>query len=358
MLPRDTLWYFAYGSNMSPAIFTARRGIRPLATRWGWLPDHRLCFDLPIGPGERGCANVAADPGARIAGVLYCLTPEDAERLDRTEGVPVGVYRRIPVEVAVGEADAVAAFTYQSALGIPGRRPSARYLGLLLEGARAHGLPPEYIAWLEGFDLAFDERGVDGPLEGRVVRFYFAYDSPDAFVSSTRLAQELGAVGVMVEYKPVYVRTERAAPDMQPSTDGRHACLGFLFASAAGRGRAYHDAVCAARLHGTHDVDRPEALAAVAERAGLDPQRLLAALDDPRWGDALAASDDDARADAVSGLPFFVFRGEHFCGDAALESVAGAMRSALSPSPAVHDLSSAARPPAAAGRTRPASSAH
>ena len=66
-------WYFAYGSNMSPAIFLERRGMRPLATRWGWLAGYRLCFDLPIGPGERGCATVDPAEGARIAGVLYAL---------------------------------------------------------------------------------------------------------------------------------------------------------------------------------------------------------------------------------------------------------------------------------------------
>jgi hypothetical protein len=29
----NAIWYFAYGSNMSPAIFVERRGMRPLATR-------------------------------------------------------------------------------------------------------------------------------------------------------------------------------------------------------------------------------------------------------------------------------------------------------------------------------------
>src|SRR6185503_11505967 len=91
----DTVWYFAYGSNMSPATFVGRRGMRPLATRWGWLGGYRLCFDLPIGPGERACANVEPAAAARVAGVLYRISHEDAERLDRTEAV----YRRVPVEV-------------------------------------------------------------------------------------------------------------------------------------------------------------------------------------------------------------------------------------------------------------------
>src|SRR5262245_36438182 len=98
-MPPDDLWYFAYGSNMSPAVFVGRRGIRPLATRWGWLEDHSLRFDLPIGPGERACATVAPDAGRRVAGILYRITHDDAERLDRTEGVPRGIYQRVPVVV-------------------------------------------------------------------------------------------------------------------------------------------------------------------------------------------------------------------------------------------------------------------
>ena len=156
--PDDALWYFAYGSNMSLDIFVERRGMRPLAARWGWLDGYHLRFDLPVGPGERACANVEPTPTARVAGVLYRITREDADRLDRTEGVPQGVYRRIAVEVAAEGTERIAAFTYESALRQPGRKPSARYLGLLLDGARAHRLPPDYIAWLERFDLAFDER--------------------------------------------------------------------------------------------------------------------------------------------------------------------------------------------------------
>jgi hypothetical protein len=37
-------------------------------------------------------------------------------------------------------------------------KPSLRYIGLLIEGAAQHGLPPDYLDYLESFDLATDER--------------------------------------------------------------------------------------------------------------------------------------------------------------------------------------------------------
>jgi hypothetical protein len=148
--------------------------MRPLATRIGRLDGQRLCFDLPIGKGERGVANLIADSASHVWGALYLLTPEQCAQLDRTEGVPAGVYDRLavsvladsspapswpPGEAPLGEITApVAAFTYRSRRGTHGRKPSARYLGLLLTGAREHDLPSAWIAFLESFVLAVDER--------------------------------------------------------------------------------------------------------------------------------------------------------------------------------------------------------
>jgi hypothetical protein len=154
-----TVWYFAYGSNLAPSTFVARRGIAPLAAHAAWLDGLALRFDLPVGPGERGVANLAPEPGARTWGVIYCITAEDAARLDRTEGVDRGYYYRVRVTAhRPVPAEPLAAFTYRSPHGVAGRKPSARYLGIILEGARHHALPAEWIAYLESLELAVDER--------------------------------------------------------------------------------------------------------------------------------------------------------------------------------------------------------
>jgi len=152
------LWYFAYGSNLCRAIFVERRGLRPLDARRARLDGHRLTFDLPVGPGERGVANLAVDPTAATWGVCYLLDPEACDHLDRTEGVHRGYYRRLDVSVITDGGARLPAFAYQGAASVPGRKPSARYLGLLLAGAREHRLPEEWIRHLEGLELAVDER--------------------------------------------------------------------------------------------------------------------------------------------------------------------------------------------------------
>ncbi len=118
-------WYLAYGSNMNRGIFESRRGMRPIQAKPALLQNYRLRFNLAIGPGERGVANLESQSGARTWGVLYLITVEQSEHLDHTEGVPRGAYR---------------------------------YIGLLIEGAVQHGLPPGYLRYLRSFELAADER--------------------------------------------------------------------------------------------------------------------------------------------------------------------------------------------------------
>lgn len=152
-----TLWYFAYGSNMSPAIFLGRRDMHPLEMRPARLDGYRLCFTLPVGPGERGVANVERAVATHVWGVAYRIARAEGDHLDHTEGVLGGLYERVSV-VVDADADRLQAFTYRSPFASPGRKPSARYLGLLLDGARRHGLPREYIHGLETLELAVDER--------------------------------------------------------------------------------------------------------------------------------------------------------------------------------------------------------
>ena len=154
----DAFWYFAYGSNMSAATFRERRRIQALEVRRGFVDGYRLCFDIPIGSGQRGVANLRAEAGFRTYGVTYLLTATQCEHLDHTEGVHMNVYRRLPVRVVTDEESGVDAFTYQSAISDLTRKPSARYLNLLLAGAFEHELPDEYVGFLESFDLALDER--------------------------------------------------------------------------------------------------------------------------------------------------------------------------------------------------------
>jgi 2-hydroxychromene-2-carboxylate isomerase len=187
------------------------------------------------------------------------------------------------------------------------------------------------------------------------VRFYFAYNSPYAFLANTRIERMLAPLGATIEYRPVYQPRNAAAADEYmkspkfryvfedvvrfadaygirlrpgPFTDTRRACLGFLHADAQGRGKAYHDRVYDARFLEEADIGQDATLARIAEQVGLDRARFLAALDDSATAAALEKSNRDAEADGAFGFPFFVWSGKHFWGNDRLEWLVRAMEQA------------------------------
>jgi cation transport regulator ChaC len=148
--PNDEVWYFAYGSNMHDSAFRERRGMRPLEWRAGRIRGYRLCFNLEGRPvGKAAPANICADPNGEVWGVLYKLTRRDLVRLDLTEGVPGPHYRHLWADAEDKEGCLLKIVTYIAEGKDKDGNPSLRYLTLLRDGARVHGLPEQWIRFLE-----------------------------------------------------------------------------------------------------------------------------------------------------------------------------------------------------------------
>ena len=146
----DPVWYFAYGSNMHPDTFRGRRGIVPEQAVAACLPGWQLVLDKPpLLPMGQAMANVIPMAQRQVLGVAYAIGPEDLAHVDLTEGVLIGNYARVAVQVAPLEGGTVIdAFTLTSGQRDLALRPSRRYMDLLIQGAEIHGLPGEYVAWL------------------------------------------------------------------------------------------------------------------------------------------------------------------------------------------------------------------
>ena len=86
----DRISYLAYGSNLHPAVFERRRGIKPLAMSPAVAPGWRLAFDLRGGGAEPSFASARPDARRELYGALYDLTPSDWARVCASEGVPFG----------------------------------------------------------------------------------------------------------------------------------------------------------------------------------------------------------------------------------------------------------------------------
>ena len=79
----QTFWYFAYGANMSSAVFEERREMRALDKRIGRLQGYSLAFNQPGIPLlEPGFANIRSDTHGEVQGVLWKISADDFARLD------------------------------------------------------------------------------------------------------------------------------------------------------------------------------------------------------------------------------------------------------------------------------------
>lgn len=140
--------YFAYGSNMASSQMAERC---PGAVSLGIarLPGYRLAFDAWSNRRGGLVADVLPEPGSEVWGVLWEITGEHAEALDRYEGVARGQYRRESVQVDSPPGETVDAFAY--VICDPGEDgpTTDAYRDILLEGAREYGLPPEWIQAIE-----------------------------------------------------------------------------------------------------------------------------------------------------------------------------------------------------------------
>jgi cation transport regulator ChaC len=149
--PSDKIWYFAYGSNMDEGTFVRRRRIRPLESRVGRIAGYRLRFNLDGRPrGKAAPANISSDADQEVWGVLYKITRRDLLRLDSTEGVPGRGYRPTWLTAEDVDGNLVTAVAYVATGKETDGHPSLRYISLLREGAKYHGLPDHWIRLLDG----------------------------------------------------------------------------------------------------------------------------------------------------------------------------------------------------------------
>jgi gamma-glutamylcyclotransferase len=153
--PGQQVWYFAYGANMHDSAFRGWRGISPLEWRAGRVRGYQLRFNLPGWPrGRAAPANLHAHPQAEVWGVLYAITRRDLLRLDASEGIPWWRYRPLWLDAEDAIGNRLRAVTYVAQGDEVDGRPSLRYITLLREGARTHGLPDHYVLFLERIEHA------------------------------------------------------------------------------------------------------------------------------------------------------------------------------------------------------------
>ena len=86
---------------------------------------------------------------ANFGACWYRITRRELLRLDSTEGVPGRHYRHVLVPAEDVDGNIVTAVTYMARGRETDGLPSLRYISLLRDGARAHGLPQVWLQYLD-----------------------------------------------------------------------------------------------------------------------------------------------------------------------------------------------------------------
>jgi len=147
--------YFAFGSNLDEQ----RLRIHCPSTRFvlpALLPGHRLAFSIESrNTWHGGVADVLPSPDHAVWGALWAVGGEHSRALDDQEGVfrAPPAYKRYPVTVTTAAGDSVSCRSYRVVEpDADGFAPSPAFLDALLRGARAVGLPADYVSSLEAIE--------------------------------------------------------------------------------------------------------------------------------------------------------------------------------------------------------------
>jgi|GEM_PF-1552351 len=151
--PEITQYYLAYGTDMSGARFRERlkwsgeEFAKIPEAKIGALDKYRIVFNKPDEGDRRvGCANIVPDEKENIEGVLYTLSKDQIQFLDKeTPG-----YTRKTVSVMV-DSKPLDAEVYLAKKTSDSLKPDPVAISDLIKGAEEHKLSSQYITKLQGF---------------------------------------------------------------------------------------------------------------------------------------------------------------------------------------------------------------
>lgn len=123
--------YFAYGANLNLATM-GKRCPSAVPLRQTALNGWKMVF--------HGAADIVQEPGGRVYGALYRITPADKAALDRYEGVAHGAYTDI-----LFEDGGATIFAYHMNRAKKLSPPDAKYLRIIQQGYLDWKLPDEQL---------------------------------------------------------------------------------------------------------------------------------------------------------------------------------------------------------------------
>lgn len=139
----NTFLYFAYGSNLNKVLMEFRVNDPVTVVGPAVLYGYGLCFHQLNADGSAR-ANLVVSESENVHGVLYQVHAKHFELLQQTE--PQYQLQEFELESDTGIHQAYAFICVDEAEELS---PEEEYLNTLLEGAKQHQLPENYISYIK-----------------------------------------------------------------------------------------------------------------------------------------------------------------------------------------------------------------
>ena len=137
------MYYYAYGSNLS-TTYVRKYCPSAVFVMKADLPNFRVEFRHYSENRQGGISSIIEAPGELVEGVIYEIPEQEIIDLDILESVPEGLYRRDAFLVLGEDGEWHRADLYRVSLPAGPFVASRGYVEDMIEGAREHGLTPEY----------------------------------------------------------------------------------------------------------------------------------------------------------------------------------------------------------------------
>jgi gamma-glutamylcyclotransferase (GGCT)/AIG2-like uncharacterized protein YtfP len=143
--------YFSYGSFLD---FETLKKHCPNAKYVGraTLPNWELQFNFLSRTYNGGVTGVEPAVAKLVRGVLYEVSNEEILHLDTIEGIPEGIYYRQTIYVVDEFGKPVKTAIYRTTNPKGPFKPTKRYVGLMISGAKEHRLDSDYVKELEAIE--------------------------------------------------------------------------------------------------------------------------------------------------------------------------------------------------------------
>ena len=143
--------YFSYGSFLDYETLKKHCPGAKVVTK-AVIPNWEVQFNFLSKTYSGGVTGIEPALNQVVYGVVYEVSEEEMMYLDSIEGVPAGIYYRHTITVVTDSGEILKAYTYRTTNPRGPFKPTKRYVGLMIKGAKEHGFDSDFIKSLESIE--------------------------------------------------------------------------------------------------------------------------------------------------------------------------------------------------------------